>query len=144
MHLKRLKMYTKTNRRISFWVSKDKLESIKLKIYKNKNFSTMNGVNDLVMKIDSKSISRDEAINSYNDVSKKGEKIAKLRQTKNRPKFWEIINSLKKIFDKQPDTTDMPDLESEGSAAQRRKQQGLRLEILTPNQMLSRLPITLA
>ena len=47
----------------------------------------MNGVNDLVMKIDSKSISRDEAINSYNDVSKKSEKIAKLRQTKNRPKF---------------------------------------------------------
>ena len=87
MHLKRLKMYTKTNRRISFWVSKDKLDSIKLKIYKNKNLSTMNGVNDLVMKIDSKSISRDEAINSYNDVSKKGEKIAKLRQTKNRPKF---------------------------------------------------------
>ena len=48
------------------------------------------------------------------------------------------------MFDKQQDTTDMPDFESEGSAAQRRKQQGLRLEILTPNQMLSRLPITLA
>ena len=38
----------------------------------------------------------------------------------------------------------MPDLESEESAAQRRNQQGKGLKILTPNQMLSRLPITLA
>ena len=42
-----------------------------------------------------------------------------------------------------PDTTDMPDLESVESAAERRKnRQGL--EILTPNQMLSKLPISLA
>ena len=38
----------------------------------------------------------------------------------------------------------MPDLESEESAAQRRNQQGKGLKILTPNQMLSRLPISLA
>ena len=44
----------------------------------------------------------------------------------------------------QPDTTDMPELESEESAAQRRNQQGKGLKILTPNQMLSRLPISLA
>ena len=44
----------------------------------------------------------------------------------------------------QPDTTDMPDLESEESAEQRRNQNGQGLKILTPNQMLSRLPITLA
>ena len=38
----------------------------------------------------------------------------------------------------------MPDLESEESATeQRRNQQGKGLKILTPNQMLSRLPITL-
>ena len=37
----------------------------------------------------------------------------------------------------------MPDLEYEESAAQR-NQQGKGLKILTPNQMLSRLPITLA
>ena len=36
----------------------------------------------------------------------------------------------------------MPELESEESAEQRRNQQGLK--ILTPNQMLSRLPISLA
>ena len=39
---------------------------------------------------------------------------------------------------------DMPDLESEQSAEQRRKQKGQGLKILTPQQMLSRLPISLA
>ena len=43
-------------------------------------------------------------------------------------------------FDEQPDTTDMPDLESEESADQKWQ----RLKILTPNQMLSRLPIYLS
>ena len=38
----------------------------------------------------------------------------------------------------------MPELESEESAEQRRNQQGKSLKILTPNQMLSRLPISLA
>ena len=38
----------------------------------------------------------------------------------------------------------MPDLESEESAAQRRNQQGQGLKRLTPNQMISRLPISLA
>ena len=42
------------------------------------------------------------------------------------------------------DTTIMPELESEESAEQRRNQQGKGLKILTPNQMLSRLPISLA
>ena len=38
----------------------------------------------------------------------------------------------------------MPDLESEESAAQRKNQRGQGLKILTPNQMLSKLPIYLA
>ena len=46
--------------------------------------------------------------------------------------------------DEQPDTTDMPELESEESAEQRREQEGKGLEILTPEQMLSRLPVSLA
>ena len=46
--------------------------------------------------------------------------------------------------DEQLDNTDMPDLESEESTAQRRNQQGQGLKILTPNQILSRLPISLA
>ena len=46
----------------------------------------------------------------------------------------------------QPYTTDIPDLESEESAAEqrRRNQQGKGLKILTPYQMLRRLPISLA
>ena len=38
----------------------------------------------------------------------------------------------------------MPELESEESAAERRNQQGKVFKILTPNQMLRRLPISLA
>ena len=49
-----------------------------------------------------------------------------------------------KKTDEQPDTTNMPELESEESAEQMRNQKGHGLKILTPNQMLSRLPITLA
>ena len=73
----------------------------------------------------------------------------------------EIINAFKKgIFpyidgfqveketdeetDEETDTTIMPELESEESAAERRNQQGKGLKILTPNQMLSRLLISLA
>ena len=49
-----------------------------------------------------------------------------------------------KESDKEIDTTDMPDLENEKSASEKRNQQGQELKILTPNQMLSRLPISLA
>ena len=38
----------------------------------------------------------------------------------------------------------MPELESEESATQRRNQRGERLKLLTPEQMLTRLPISLA
>ena len=38
----------------------------------------------------------------------------------------------------------MPELESEESTAERRNQHGQGLKLLTPGQMLSRLPITLA
>ena len=46
--------------------------------------------------------------------------------------------------DEQPDTTDRPNLESEECAVQRRKQEAKGLKILTPNQVLIRLPISLA
>ena len=65
-----------------------------------------------------------------------------------KPEFQESVAERTKIRrQKKSDdkhTTDMPDLESEESAAQRRNQQGKGLKILTPNQMLSRLPISLA
>ena len=43
-----------------------------------------------------------------------------------------------------PNTTGMPKLESEEPAAERKNQPGQGLKILTPHQILSRLPITLA
>ena len=46
--------------------------------------------------------------------------------------------------DEEVDTTIIPELESEESAAERKNQQGKGLKILTPNQLLSRLPISLA
>ena len=46
--------------------------------------------------------------------------------------------------DKEMDTTITPELESEKSAAKRRNQQGEGVKILTPNQLLCRLPIYLA
>ena len=44
----------------------------------------------------------------------------------------------------QLDTRDMPELESDEYVAERRNKSGEGLKILTPNQILSRLPITLA
>ena len=58
--------------------------------------------------------------------------------------FKEKSYKEKQESNEQLDTRDMPELESEESAAKRRNQQGQGLKILTPDQMLSRLPITLA
>ena len=64
--------------------------------------------------------------------------------TRSQNKLAEILSLLKELVEQlpyePPDTTDMPELESEESAEQR----GQGLKILTPSQMLSRLPITLA
>ena len=56
----------------------------------------------------------------------------------------EIINPSNTKSDEQSDTKGMPELEIEESAEERRNQQGKGLKLLTPDQMLSRLPITLA
>ena len=85
---------------------KGKLDSIKLKILRNRNLIitidreryTLRDINDLVNKIANKSINRDEAINVYNDIAGKSKKLIKLRQTKNRQKVLEIINSFKIFF----------------------------------------------
>ena len=50
------------------------------------------------------------------------------------------LEIFKKESDEQPDISDMPELETEESVAQRKNQQGKGLKILTPNQMPSRLP----
>ena len=85
--------------------------------------------------------------NRYNDIFNDVEAIVNgLITTRNQEKIVEIMSLLKEILkaksNEQLDTKDMPELESEESAAERRNQQ--RLKILTPDQMLSRLQITLA
>ena len=55
-----------------------------------------------------------------------------------------FVNAAKDILDSVRWRDNIPDLESEESAAERRNQPGRGLNILTPNQMLSRLPISLA
>ena len=58
--------------------------------------------------------------------------------------FKEKSDKEKQESNEQLDTTDITELESEESALEGRNQQGQRLKILTRDQMLSRLPITLA
>ena len=58
--------------------------------------------------------------------------------------FEEKSDTEKQASNEQLDTRNIPELESEESAAKRRNQLGQGLKILTPDQMLSRLSITLA
>ena len=80
-------------------------------------------------------------------------KITELN-TKASREMVDIYNRVRKIFvkpkivsvDKESDTdtdTGLPELESEESNEQRRNQQGQRLKILTPKQMIIRLLILL-
>ena len=107
---------------------------------------------------------RNKLNNDYNPTSKS--KIEEKENTLNSAKLLyvirnEIIDAFSKgVFpyvdgfqvdeetdeetDEEMNTTITPQLESEESAEQRRNQPGKSLKILTPNQMLSRLPITLA
>ena len=116
-----------------------------------------NSINELIKDIASRKDKYEEIKDKYNaiidnDVSK----IVSLKTyTKNENKTLDIVTLLapekklllalkqmkksEKAYDKQPNTTDIFDLESEESAEQRRKQKGQRLKILTPGQMLSRL-----
>ena len=88
--------------------------------------------------------------NRYNDIVIDLEAIVnKASITRSQAKIVEILSLLKQIpkfkkSDKQPDTTDIPELESEESAVERKTIEGKGLKILTLDQMLSRLPITLA
>ena len=125
----------KSDQSIPKWVqvSKDRFDFIKLKINKNKKLNTMidkksytlNDANELVNKIAEQTIDKNNAIKEYNNLVNKAEEIAELRSTPPRQKMLKILNYLGYIFN--------------GPTAD-----GKGLKILTPNQMLSRLPITLA
>ena len=87
--------------------------------------------------------------NRYNDIVDDIKAIVdKATITKNKKKIVKTMSVLREILktksNKQTDATDMPELESEESTAERRKIDGKGLKILTPGQMLSRLLITLA
>ena len=113
-------------------VSEDRLNFIKLKINEKKDLATMidnkrytlNDVNELVNKIAKQKIDKNNVIKAYNNLVNKAKQIAELRSTPHRQKMLEIFNYLGEIFNGQTE--------------------GKGLKILTPNQMLSRLPITLA
>ena len=71
-------------------------------------------------------------------------KTIKANNESNLEVFKEKSDIAEEGSHEQPDTTNMFDLQSEESAEQRRNQSGQGLKILTPDQMLSRLPITFA
>ena len=70
--------------------------------------------------------------------------------TRNQEKMVEILSLLKLILefkdkelDEKPDPTDMPELEGSDESAAQKEQSAKGLKILTPDQMLSGLPISL-
>ena len=89
----------------------------------NKRY-TLNDVNELVNKIAKQKIGKNNAIKAYNNLVDKAKQISNLRSTPHIQKMLEIFNYLGEIFNGQTE--------------------GKNLKILTPDQMLSRLPITLA
>ena len=139
-------------------MSEERFNLIKKIINENKNLGTtinnekyiLKDANDLVDKIAIKKIGKNNTIKFYNKLVEKAEQISELRSTPPRQKMLKLFNYLRKIFDepktddKQPDTTNMSDLESEESAAQGKEQKAKGHKILTPNQMLCTLLISLA
>ena len=75
-------------------------------------------------KIAKQKIGKNNAIKAYNNLVNKAEQIAELRSTRHRQKMLKIFNYLGELFNGPTE--------------------GKGLKILTPNQTLSRLPITLA
>ena len=95
----------------------------------NKRY-TLNDANKLVNKIAEQKIGKNNAIKAYNNLVDKAEQISNLRSTPPRQKMLKIFNYLGEIFD--------------GPTGEKSNTEGKGLKILKPNQMLSRLPITLA
>ena len=128
------KLEQKSDQPIFKWVQvpKDRFDFIKFKINTNKDLDTMidnkrytiNDANELVKKIAEQKIGKNNAIKEYNNLVNKAEQIAKLRSTPTRQKMLKIFSYWGEIFN--------------------RPTEGKGLKILTPYQMLSRLPITLA
>ena len=122
----------------------------RLKINVDGREITLNKVESLLKGVGSRKIDKHEFKENYNDIADDAEKILNSPYTRSKENMIKTLSLLKEIIkpndkktDEQTDTTNMPELESEESAKQRRNQQGRGLKILTPNQMLSRLTSTI-
>ena len=109
---------------------------------------TLDNTEKLVKDTASGKINNSEFKEEYNNIVDDVDAIAnKPTVTTNQEKMAEIMLLLRipkpsnKTSDEQPDTTGMPELQSEESAVERRNQQRQGLKILTPDRMLSRLPM---
>ena len=119
-------------------VSKDKFNFIKLKINANKDLAitinneryTLNDANKSVNKIAEQKIGNNNAIKAYNNLVDNEEQIAGIRSTPFRQNMLKIFNYLGETFN--------------GPTGEKSATEGKGLKILTPNQMLSRLSISLA
>ena len=151
-HELKLPKWIKVNKRrfkeILSTVIKAKTEGLRVNI--DGREITLDNTESLLKDFGNRILNWHEFKTRYNDIVNDVEAIVnKPIITRNQEKMAEFMSLLKIIpnpekSNKQPDTTDMPELESEESAAERRNQPGQGLKILTPDQMLSRLPITLA
>ena len=115
-----------------------------LKINANGREITLDNAESLLKDVGREKIDKREFKKKYINIVDDVEKVLdKSMFTRSQNKMVKILSQLKELVEWspyiQPDTTNMPE-----SAAQRRNQQGKGLKILTPNQMLSRLPISLA
>ena len=130
----------KSNQSIPKWVqvSEEIFNFTKLEINENKDLGTtidnkgytLNDVNELVNKIAKGKIGKNNASKAYNNLVDKAEQIAAITSTPPRQKILKIFTYLGEIF--------------RGSTGEESATEGKGLKILTPNQMLSRLQISLA
>ena len=120
-----------------------------LKINADGREVTVDNTESLLKSVGSEKINKSQFKKEYKNIANGVEKtLNRSMFTRNQIKMIKILSLLRGIVEgplyEQLATTDMPELESEESAAQRINQQGQGLKILTPNQVLSRLPISLA
>ena len=132
---------------------------------------TLKDAEKLLKDVISGNINKKWAKNMYSNIGEDAYELNKLNPTKYRTKALTIFKQLQEIFmgskadeekddetleeadddvddevddetDKQFDPTDVPELESEESAAQTKEPEGKGLNILTSEQMFSRLSIS--
>ena len=126
-------------------VTKAKSEGLRINV--DGREITLNNTKSLLKDLGNEILNRHEFKNRYNNIVDDIEAIVnKPKITRNQEKIIRTMGLLRENIKTKlkPDITDMPELESEESAAERRNQSAKGLKILTADQMLSRLLISLA